>query len=97
MPNPSSDGGLAEFRDEASCRSNSAIPRVLLGDQNAGVGGEAEQLTRPGFCSRCSRLHIHRLNMTLSSSSGSPTVASTKVVCDGPGEQRALHVEAATA
>ncbi len=24
-------------------------------------------------------------------------VASTKVVCDGPGEQRALHVEAATA
>ena len=25
------------------------------------------------------------------------TVASTKVVCDGPGDQRALHVEAATA
>jgi hypothetical protein len=24
-------------------------------------------------------------------------VASTKVVCDGPGDQRALHVEAATA
>jgi hypothetical protein len=28
--------------------------------------------------------------------SASP-VASTKVVCDGPGDQRALHVEAATA
>jgi hypothetical protein len=24
-------------------------------------------------------------------------VVSTKVVCDGPGEQRALHVKAATA
>jgi hypothetical protein len=24
-------------------------------------------------------------------------VASTRVVCDGPGEQRALNVEAATA
>jgi hypothetical protein len=24
-------------------------------------------------------------------------VASTKVVCDGPGDQRAFHVEAATA
>jgi hypothetical protein len=24
-------------------------------------------------------------------------VASTKVVCDGPGDQRALHIEAATA
>jgi hypothetical protein len=24
-------------------------------------------------------------------------VASTKVVCDGPGDQRALHVKAATA
>src|SRR5215217_1227797 len=26
-----------------------------------------------------------------------PTVASTRVVCDGPAEQRALNVEAATA
>jgi hypothetical protein len=28
---------------------------------------------------------------------GVTPVASTKVVCDGPGEQRALHVKAATA
>jgi hypothetical protein len=26
-----------------------------------------------------------------------PSVASTKVVCDGPGDEWALHVEAATA
>jgi hypothetical protein len=28
---------------------------------------------------------------------GEDAVASTKVVCDGPGDQRAFHVEAATA
>ncbi len=28
---------------------------------------------------------------------GVDKVASTKVVCDGPGDQRALHIEAATA
>ncbi|TQN41677.1 hypothetical protein FHU33_1054 [Blastococcus colisei] len=37
----------------------------------------------------------HKLSQRLSDETVA-AVASTKVVCDGPGEQRALHVEAAT-